>query len=113
MELVVESTPKGSDSLHPTTPSFQAEAEAQIMLTTFESELDALLDLLNEDRKKAVSEALIRRYVTAERIYKDMEEGVQRIELKMMMLSDKLGEGFSGRRVLESSGEPDQEASGG
>ena len=66
------------------------------MLTTFESELDALLDLLGEDRKKAASEALIRRYVVAEEVYNEIQEGVDRIQLKMMMLFDKLGESRNG-----------------
>ncbi len=97
MELTVESDRNGSgDPSNATILGFQAEAEARIMLTTFESELDALLDLLGEDRKKAASEALIRRYVVAEEVYNEIQEGVDRIQLKMMMLFDKLGESRNG-----------------
>lgn len=78
------------------TPSFQAEAMSHIMLSTFEAEIDALIDLLGENRKAAVTEALIRRYATAEEVYEQIDESFRRIQLKMLMLSDKLTEGFTG-----------------
>lgn len=112
MKLVTEGKPHGSDPLNANTPSFKAEAEAEIMLTTFEAELDALIDMLGEDRKRAVSEALIRRYATSERIYENLRESIGRIELKMLILEDRLVDGFSGRNILEGAGEPDQETAG-
>lgn len=112
MKLVAESKPQGSDPFNANTPSFKAEAEAEIVLTTFEAELDALIEIADDDRKKASSEALIRRYATAERVYGSLQEGVGRIELKMLVLQDRLVEGSSGRDILESSGEPDQTAAG-
>ncbi len=112
MKLVAESKPIGSNPFNANTPSFKAEAEAEIMLTTFEEELDALIDMLGEDRKRAVSEALIRRYATSERIYDNLQVSIGRIELKMLMLEDRLVEGFSGRDILENAGEPDQETAG-
>lgn len=110
MKLVAESKPKGSDPFNANTPSFKAEAEAEIVLTTFESELDALIEIVGDDRKSASSEALIRRYATAERVYDNLQEGVGRIELKMLMLQDRLMEGSSGRNLLETTGESGQEA---
>lgn len=112
MKLTTESEPQGSDPFNANTPSFRAEAEAEIMLTTFEAELDALIEMLGEDRKRAVSEALIRRYATSERIYENLQTSIGRIELKMLMLEDRLVEGFNGRDILESPGEPDQETAG-
>ncbi len=112
MKLEAESKPIGSDPLHANTPSFRAEAEAEIMLTTFEGEIDALIEMLGEDRSRAVSEALIRRYATAERIYADLQTSIGRIELKMLILEDRLVESVNGRDILESTGEPDQEAAG-
>ena len=93
MKLVAESKPTGSVPFDANTQSFRAEAEAEIMLTTFESELDALIEIMGDDRKKASSEALIRRYATAERVYENLQEGVSRIELKMLVLQDRLVEG--------------------
>ncbi len=112
MKLVTEGKPTGSDPLNANTTSFKAEAEAEIMLTTFEGELDALIEMLGEDRNKAVSEALIRRYATAERIYENLRASIGVIELKMLMLEDRLVEGVSGRDILEGPGEPDQETTG-
>ncbi len=90
MKLVAENKPQGSDPFNANTPSFKAEAEAEIMLTTFESELDALIEIVGDDRKKASSEALIRRYATAERVFEDLQKGIGRIELKMLVLQDRL-----------------------
>ncbi len=112
MKLVAESKPTGSTPFNASTPSFRAEAEAEIMLTTFEMELDALMEMFGEDRKQATSEALIRRYATAERVFDNLQEGVGRIELKMLVLQDQLVEGSSGRDILESAREPDQETAG-
>ena len=109
MKLVADSQPQGSDPFKANTPSFKAEAEAEIMLTTFESELDALIEMVGDDRKKASSEALIRRYATAERVYENLHEGIGRIELKMLVLQDRLVEGSDGRNVLETTGESGQE----
>ena len=66
----------------------------EIMLNTFEAELDALFDLLGQDRRAATSEALIRRYATAEEVYAELEEDYRRIQLKMLMLSDTLAKGL-------------------
>ena len=112
MKLTTEAKPTGSDPFNANTPSFRAEAEAEIMLTTFEGEIDALIEMVGEDRKLAVSEALIRRYATTERIYENLKASIGRIELKMLVLEDRLVEGVSGGDILESTGEPDQEAAG-
>jgi hypothetical protein len=85
------------DPFRANTSSFQAQALTEIMLNTFEAELDALVELAAIDRRSAASEALIRRYMTAEEVYKDIEGGFRRIQLKMLMLSDKLSEGQTGR----------------
>ncbi len=110
MKLVAESKPQGSDPFNANTPSFKAEAEAEIMLTTFESELDALIEMVGEDRKGASSEALIRRYATAEHVLENLQEGIGRIELKMLVLQDRLVEGSSGGDLLETTRESHQEA---
>lgn len=80
------------DPFRASTPGFQAEAFTDIMLSTFEAELDSLADLLDTDRRAASTEALLRRYMTAEEIYTNLEEEFRRIQLKMLMLSDKLAD---------------------
>lgn len=94
MELQAKSEAKSSVPFASSTPSFQAQAMTDFLLDTFESELDALLDFLSHERNAATSEALIRRFATAEEVYKDLEKSYGRIQLKMMMLSDKLAEKF-------------------
>lgn len=94
MKLTASGEPKTSKPFEAQTPSFQAEAMSHIMLSTFEAEIDALMALLDESRRAASSEALIRRYATAEDIFSEIGESYKRIELKMMLLSDKLTEGF-------------------
>jgi hypothetical protein len=66
------------------------------MLKTFEAELDSLDELIRSDRKAASTEALLRRYMTAEEIYRSVEEDFRRIQLKMLMLSDRLSNGRKG-----------------
>ena len=78
------------DPLRASTPAFRAEAFTDIMLSTFEAELDSLTELLETDRRAATTEALLRRYMTAEEVYEGIEESFRRIQLKMLMLSDKL-----------------------
>lgn len=90
-------TAKGQSSepsFRANTPSFRAEAMTEIMLKTFEAELDALLDLVGQDRRAATSEAMIRRYSTAEEVFAVLEGDYRRIQLKMLMLSDTLTEGL-------------------
>lgn len=98
MKLTASGAPKTSTPFEAHTPSFQAEAMSHIMLSTFESEIDALMALLDESRRAVTSEALIRRYATAEEVFEDIGESYRRIELKMMLLSDKLTEGFLGEK---------------
>jgi len=95
MRLVAESSARLSVPFEASTPSFKAEAEAEIMLKTFEEELDGLLNMVDSERTAALSDALIRRYVTAEEIYKNVGESWDRIEVKMVMLSDRLTAGIS------------------
>lgn len=94
MQLTAKGNPGGNIPFHASTPSFQAEALTEIMLSTFETEIDALFELLATDRRAATSEALIRRYATAEEVFNALDESYRRIQLKMMMLQDKLAEGF-------------------
>jgi hypothetical protein len=96
MRLTAKGEPVNSKPFEASTPSFQAEAMSHIMLDTFEDEIDALISLLEHDRKAASSEALIRRYATAEEVFGDIGDSYRRIELKMIVLSDKLTEGFMG-----------------
>jgi hypothetical protein len=67
-----------------------AGAEVTIMLNAFENELDALLSLMDEERNPARSEAVIRRYTTAEEIHDDLLEQTKRITLKMEMAGNRL-----------------------
>lgn len=78
------------DPFRASSPAFKAEAFTNIMLSTFEAELDALVDLIDTDRRAASTEALLRRYMTAEEVYEDIEKRFTRIQLKMLMLGDKL-----------------------
>lgn len=96
MRLIASGEPKTSKPFEAQTPSFQSEAMSRIMLSTFEAEIDALISLLGEDRRAAASEALIRRYATAEEVFDQVGDSYRRIELKMIMLADKLTEGFIG-----------------
>lgn len=92
------------------TEAFTAEAEARIMMTAFENEIDSLLALLDSaTRNKAVAESIIRRYTTAAELHEEMVEHMRTIDLKMMLVNDKMMGGFGGRHVLENTGETDQE----
>jgi hypothetical protein len=94
MKAVAKRTHPGAlvldDPFRASSPAFKAEAFTDIMLSTFEAELDSLAELIGADRRAASTEALLRRYMTAEEVYQDIEEGFRRIQLKMLMLSDKL-----------------------
>lgn len=89
---------------------FASSALPSIMLNSFEHEIDSLLSFLGEDRNPAVSEAIIRRYSTAEEVWGELQEQQRRIALKMDMLGNQIAGGWSGREVLEGPGEPDTEA---
>lgn len=91
MELTAKGPQEGGGSpFDATTLTFQGQASSAIILMVFEAELRSLLDLLDGSRSAASSEALIRRFAAAEDTFKDIQEGFSRIQLLMMMLSDKL-----------------------
>lgn len=94
----------------PMSQSDQAEMEYRIMLSAFENELDALLAMMESDaRGKQVAESIIRRYASAEAIYKEMQEDMTRLHYKMLFVQEKVTD-FGGRPVLEDSGAADSES---
>ena len=99
----------GFDIMEVKNGRFAASALPAIMMNSFEHEVDALLSFIEEERNPAVSEAIIRRYATAEEIWEELQEQQRRIALKMEMLGNRVAGGWSGREVLEGAGEPDTE----
>lgn len=107
-EVTARRTAERFDSMATVAGNYMPEAEMRIMLETFDSELDSLLALMDEARKPAVSEAIIRRYATCEQIYDELSQTHRTLGLKMDMLGERITGGVRARGVLESSGEPDQ-----
>lgn len=90
MELTAKGREGRATPFESLTSSFQGTASASILLSVFEAELQALLQIVQSERSGALSESLIRRFAVAEDTFQDIEEGFGRIQLLMMMLSDSL-----------------------
>lgn len=88
MKLTAKSSKQSFDPF--TIAGSRPQAEAIIMLSSFERELDALLSFMDEDRNPAVSEAIIRRFLTAEEIHGEIIDASRRIDIKMRMVSSRM-----------------------
>lgn len=79
-----------TDVVRATTPAFKAEAFSEIMLTMFEAELDALIDLIETKRNAASTEALLHRFISADKVWADIDASHGRLQLKMLLISDMM-----------------------
>ncbi len=90
MRLTAKSRKQSFDPIAFENQGNRSQAEAIIMLGSFERELDALLSFMDEERNPAVSEAIIRRFLTAEEIHKEVREATTRIDIKMRMVASRI-----------------------
>lgn len=105
MKLTAKNHGNRFDTLSTTNLGTRAEAEAIIMLSSFERELDALLSFMDEERTAAVSESVIRRYLAAEDIKGEVTDAYKRIAIKMDMLGTRITSGIGGVAKLEDARE--------
>jgi hypothetical protein len=105
MKLIAKNHGNRFDTFTTTNLGTRSEAEAIIMLGSFERELDALLSFMDEERTAAVSESVIRRYLTAEDITTEITDAYKRITIKMDMCGARITSGIGGVSKLEDARE--------
>lgn len=88
MKLTAKSSQRGLDVFEVETK--RPQTEAIVILSAFERELDALLSFMDEKRNVAVSETIIRRFLTAEEIHEDVSDAIRRIDIKMEMIGSRI-----------------------